>query len=287
MGVPPRYIFDFGANQGQNLDYYLSRAEKVVAVEANPILCAEIQTRYSSEIAEGFLIVENVAITDSSEISGQEVDFFVHKNQSILSQFPQPANLQDFSKITIRSMSASAIVRKYLPAGEDPLFIKVDLEGFDSQILKDLFRHDIFPNFISAESHTIETFAALVNSSQYHSFSLVPGNKVHLYGWRNRKGDRYNFVPHSAGPFGSDIDTNWYDSHTFFQVLGYEKLGWKDIHASKDNRNCLNTLSPQYVLMKEFNQFFFTLYRSLLPFSYRKKISRTKYLTKSLLKKLS
>lgn len=286
MGGTPRYIFDFGANRGQNLEYYLSRAEKVVAVEANPVLCAEIQAKFSAEIAEGSLIVENVAITDSSEVSGQEVEFFVHNNQSILSQFPQPVNLQDFSRITISSMSASAIVRKYVPEEKVPLFIKVDLEGYDSQVLKDLFHNNVFPEFVSAESHTIETFAALINSDQYNSFSLVPGNKVHLYNWRNEVGHLYNFAPHSAGPFGSDVCTEWYDSHTFFQVLGYEKLGWKDIHASKNDVDSLKTLKPSYVLKKEFEQFSFTLYRLLVPLLFRKRISRTMYLMKLFPKKL-
>ncbi len=285
MGGTSGYIFDFGANRGQNLEYYLSRAEKVVAVEANPLLCEEIQARFGAEIAQGDLIVENVAITDSSELSGQEVEFFIHNNQSILSQFPQPSNLQDFSRITIRAMSASAIVRKHVPKEKVPLFIKVDLEGYDSQVLKDLFHNDVFPDFISAESHTIETFAALVNSGQYNSFSLVPGNNVHIYSWKNKVGDLFNFTPHSAGPFGTDICTEWYDSDTFFRVLGYEKLGWKDIHASKSDVDCLKTLKPSYVLKKEFEQISYTLYRLTVPFFFRKRISRMKYLIKLLLRK--
>jgi FkbM family methyltransferase len=32
-----KVIFDLGANQGQNLGYFLDKADKVVAVEANPL----------------------------------------------------------------------------------------------------------------------------------------------------------------------------------------------------------------------------------------------------------
>lgn len=287
MRNPTRYIFDFGANRGQNLEYYLSRAEKVVAVEANPILCSEIESNFDSYITAGSLVIENVAITDSSDFSEKEVEFYIHKQQSVLSQFPKPQNLDNFSRITIKSMSASAIVRKYLPAQVNPFFIKIDLEGYDNQILVELFKHDIFPEFISAESHTIETFAALVNSAEYHSFALVPGKKVQLYQWNSREGAKINFKPHSAGPFGSDIRTEWYNSETFFQVLGYEKLGWKDVHASRGNMNCLETLKPRYVLMSELKQLSFTLYRILLPFSFRKRIYRLKNLMGMFLKNRS
>ena len=39
-------IYDFGANKGQNLKYYLSKKCKVVAIEANPELCLQIQKKF-------------------------------------------------------------------------------------------------------------------------------------------------------------------------------------------------------------------------------------------------
>lgn len=35
---PKKIIFDFGGNNGQNLSYFLEKAEIVVCVEANKIL---------------------------------------------------------------------------------------------------------------------------------------------------------------------------------------------------------------------------------------------------------
>jgi FkbM family methyltransferase len=278
MSKTTRYIFDFGANRGQNLEYYLSRAEKVVAVEANPILCSEIQSRFDTHIIAGNLAIENVAVTDSSDFSKKQVEFYIHKKQSVLSQFPKPTNLDNFSKIAINSMSASAIIRKHLPPNINPFFVKIDLEGYDHQILVELFQHGIFPEFISAESHTIETFAALAASSEYRSFALVPGKKVQFYQWISREGAKINFTPHSAGPFGPDIRSEWYNSETFFQILGYEKLGWKDIHASKVDMDCLKTLKPHYVLMSELKQLTYTFFRILVPISIRKRIHRLRYL---------
>ena len=38
-----KVIIDFGANKGQNINYYLLKADIVVCVEANPKLVKEIQ----------------------------------------------------------------------------------------------------------------------------------------------------------------------------------------------------------------------------------------------------
>ena len=40
-------IFDFGANEGQNVSYFLDRAYYVVCVEANPILCEKIKNDFN------------------------------------------------------------------------------------------------------------------------------------------------------------------------------------------------------------------------------------------------
>jgi hypothetical protein len=44
---------------------------------------------------------------------------------------------------------------------------------------------------------------------------------------------KFRFKPHSAGPFGADIRSEWQDAETFFYTLAATGLGWKDIHASK------------------------------------------------------
>ena len=34
-----KIIYDFGANNGDNIEYYLLKSDLVIAVEANPELC--------------------------------------------------------------------------------------------------------------------------------------------------------------------------------------------------------------------------------------------------------
>ena len=56
-------IYDFGANDGVNLHYYLSK-DSVVAVEANPLLCEQMRERFPQPIRDGRLTVLNVALSN-------------------------------------------------------------------------------------------------------------------------------------------------------------------------------------------------------------------------------
>ncbi len=244
------YIFDLGANSGQNLDYYLSRAKKVIAVEANPRLCDQIRNEFKDSIDNKRLVVENVAITGKREFSGARVDFFVHTKSSVHSQMSMPENVNNFEKIKVLSITSSQIIEKYLVPHDATFYVKIDLEGFDSQVLRDLFKHQIYPDYISAESHTIETFSAFLESGVYKSFTLIDGRKVPKYKWRASDNTLHSFRRHSAGPFGHDIAGKWFAPEAFFQLLALEKMGWKDIHASKLSDKCREQLNTRYLVSK-------------------------------------
>ena len=53
-----KIIYDFGANNGDNIPYYLLKSDLVIAVEANPELCNLIKNRFNKEIEDIKLIVE-------------------------------------------------------------------------------------------------------------------------------------------------------------------------------------------------------------------------------------
>jgi len=84
-----KIIYDFGSNNGDDIPYYLLKADLVVAVEANPALARHIESRFAHEIQEGRLAVENCVLTTCAE--PQSVSFYVHNSDHVLSQFPRPA----------------------------------------------------------------------------------------------------------------------------------------------------------------------------------------------------
>lgn len=226
-----RVIYDFGSNNGDDIPYYLKKGDLVVAVEANPSLCDQIRSRFKIEISAGKLFVENCVLTTSN--TETEVPFYIHRSKHVLSQFLKPINRQNFEEVILPAKSAVDIVNKY----GIPYYIKIDVEHYDEQILRSLFENNIRPPFISAESHTIEIFTLLVSLGGYQSFNLVDGQSVSTQYKEHRikviDGDEiYSFPSHSAGPFGEDIQSNWMTANNFLRFLAYEKLGWKDIHAT-------------------------------------------------------
>ena len=230
-----KVIYDLGSNNGDDIEYYLKKSDIVVAVEANPYLARLIEERYKEQIREGRLFVENCVITaDGAEA---EVPFYLHKFGHLISQFPKPieSELKNFDEVMLPSKSVLHIISKY----GNPHYIKVNIEGYDQEILRSLFNNKIYPEYISAESHNIEVFSLLVSANKYKSFNLIDGHWVPFI-YQNStietsKGlEEYSFPPHSAGPFGADIKAAWMTSECLFKLLAFEGLGWKDIHAAKN-----------------------------------------------------
>ncbi len=229
-----RVIYDLGANNGDDIPYYLLRSERVVAVEANPALCELIRTRFGAEIEAGRLTVENCVVAAEGG-GGAFVDFHIHRANHVLSQLTLPAAAAEFDKVTLPARTVAEIIRRH----GDPYYVKIDIEHYDAEILRALFQAGIFPPFVSAEAHSVEVFALLVAQGRYNAFKLVDGYSVSsMYADRvfaaEKGGDpiRYSFPFHSAGPFGNDVDGEWQTADDFLRVLALEGLGWKDIHAT-------------------------------------------------------
>ncbi|MGN6057398.1 MAG: FkbM family methyltransferase [Sphingomicrobium sp.] len=226
-------IYDFGMNNGDDVEYYLLKGACVVGVEANRSLCEQVERRFADAIDDGRLAVLNVALAD--EESSGSVRFYIHRINHVLSQLPRPADdeLQNFDEVEVPCRTPAGIVAEF---GE-PSYIKIDVEGFDLAVLKNLFAAGIFPPEISAESHTADIFASLV-ANGYSSFNLVDGltvaKRYRCASISTPDGQRqFRFKEHSAGPFGEDILTPWEDSNSFLYTLANAGLGWKDIHASR------------------------------------------------------
>ena len=104
-----KIIYDFGSNNGDDIPYYLKKGDLVVAVEANPVLCSPIEKRFSSEIQNGRLCIENCVLT--ADDSQDEVFFYSHKRDHVLSQFPKPSDavIHDYEKVLLPSQSVLSV----------------------------------------------------------------------------------------------------------------------------------------------------------------------------------
>jgi hypothetical protein len=59
-------IYDVGMNNGNDTAYYLHCGFKVLAIEANPVLCSQATVRFEQEIEQGQLQILNIGIAPTS-----------------------------------------------------------------------------------------------------------------------------------------------------------------------------------------------------------------------------
>ena len=147
--------------------------------------------------------------------------FFIHKCNDVLSQFPEPnqESISDFEKVLVAAKTPSSIIGSH----GLPYYIKVDVEHYDNNVLMELFQASIFPPFISSEAHDVTVFATLLSMGGYEFFKLLDGlslsKKYRHARIRQKNGTsiKYSFPSNSAGPFGDDIDGDWFAANNFFK----------------------------------------------------------------------
>jgi FkbM family methyltransferase len=67
--INPGLAFDIGANTGQDTAALLARGLRVVAVEANPKLCADMRARFADAISDGRLVIIDKAISGRKTVT--------------------------------------------------------------------------------------------------------------------------------------------------------------------------------------------------------------------------
>lgn len=229
-------------NDGKDTAYYLYRGYKVVAVEANPGLCKMAAQKFSRELAEGRLALENVAI---GEQRGEQT-FFV-SSVDLLSSLDPSAATRDGQTATAVPVTCVRAADLFARHGV-PHFLKVDIEGGDRVCLADLNR-DCRPTYLSFEDgpETEEEIPRLV-SLGYKRFKLINQSgllfqsdyeaesafkkldrRIHRKFRNLRQGRWYNdweFECQSSGPFGEDADGRWVSSEELLKI----RQRWRELH---------------------------------------------------------
>jgi FkbM family methyltransferase len=281
-----KVIIDFGANKGQNIEYYILKSDILVCVEANPELVKGIQKKYSKEVRDKKLFIENCVVM--GEKSKKELtNFYIHKKLDVLSTIIKPDNTKDFLQVKIKSKSVTEILEKYLTKNTIFYFAKFDLEGYDATVINAMLRADFNPINISTEAHTFESLEAICNSKKYIGFKLQEGNMVSRYvnlPIRTKNGTKLiKFIKHSAGPIGEDIPSNWLTEKSIRKELKVKGFGWKDIHATMSPNSNPVEIKYNDLVKAGVKRVPILIYRFLLPFTlrdnptFRKLLSLKKY----------
>ena len=226
-------VYDLGMHNGDDSEYYLTKGYRVIAVEANPLLCAEAEQRFAPEIAAGRLRVLNLAVAREAG----SAEFYVKRERAPQSSLRPPRDMTGWQAVTVETAPLADLVEE----ASDIAFMKIDIERMDIVALDSLIAAGIRPPLISAEAHSFEVLLKLYVMG-YPRYRLVNAGIVHREHKRRRIRLRdgsetvYRFAPGSSGPFGEDLPAPWTDiSRTAYTWFGRETLlgsGWYDVHAA-------------------------------------------------------
>jgi len=239
-----KLIFDIGAHNGEDTEFYLRKGFRVVSIEANPILSESLRKRF--EVMDSHLIIENQAIADRSGY----VDLYVNDNKSDWSSLYKDSSekgIYSSRKITVRAERLEVLIEKH----GMPYFMKCDIEDGDIMVARQLVEVSrVFgrsPDFASFEFCDVEILKCL-SKIGYSKFQVI--NQT--YNWMleapspPREGDyvKKSFDAFSSGLFGRELDPKkWIDHNTasriydrFNELKTLDPLvcpGWLDIHATR------------------------------------------------------
>ncbi|TLN28535.1 FkbM family methyltransferase [bacterium] len=235
-------IYDVGLNNGDDTAYYLRRGYRVVAIDADPLLCENATRRFAEAIDAGRLTILNLGISASRGCA----DFWVNEACSEWSSFDYNVASRDnlpHHAIQVTCVTFDEVLEEY----GVPHYLKTDIEGNDIYCLK-VLSPDCRPDFISVEMGTQEmldemkrlgyTHFKLIDQSTFlplevpeawsmrarkYASALIESRSLRaraicrLVGWRriadyiqkSRRRDSWEFPMGSSGPFGEDTSGKW------------------------------------------------------------------------------
>jgi FkbM family methyltransferase len=229
-------IFDVGMHSGVDTNFYLKKGFKVVSIEANPILVEAAKTKFEFAIAQRLLSIENVGIYNKDTV----LNFYINECDEWSSFHEHLGTRQgtQFSILEIPCKTLKYFVGKY----GMPYFIKIDVEGVDAMVVRDLAQMKERPKFISVEDGGLDTLIALYEAG-VRKFKFINQLKIRQYTLPSSTLEGVNiqhcFGVASSGPFGADLPGEWLTPEEAFSYY-LEKVrppmqmpidGWWDIHG--------------------------------------------------------
>lgn len=245
--IKTNLIFDLGFHNGDDTDFYLQKGFAVVAVEANPDLVREGIDRFRKHIEKKKLILVNKAISDNKGMQ----KFYIHPSKSDWSSCDKNMAESDGSRAKVISIQAVSLNELCYDFGT-PLYVKVDVEGCDSIVARQLYNLKTKPQYISFEisKRDYDGIFSGLYAAGYKKFQLV--NQLNNVGRKKSPAQKtfegkkidYQFTKYSSGFFGKDLPENKWLSYdeALSRYLKYRELkiidnqelalGWLDVHAS-------------------------------------------------------
>jgi FkbM family methyltransferase len=233
-------IFDIGVNEGQDSDFYLEKGFRVVGAEANPVLLDRLRVKFRRQIADETYILVNGAIWSEAGT----LPFYVNLDNCHWSSLDKSYGTRNSTKYEVIDVPCVTIASLLAKHGV-PHYMKIDIEGADKTVLKDLCRESTLPEFISVEEYGVKTIDDLRRLG-YSGFKIVPQGDKRCIVPPNPPSEGYyayrEFTGNDSGLFGRELSGDWMRyrraKQMFIETVRNEDhtyVGkpreWYDIHA--------------------------------------------------------
>jgi FkbM family methyltransferase len=234
-------IYDFGVNNGRDTEFYLLKGFRVLGVEANPTIYANLKEKFASYLATGQLILLNVGVWPNPSL----LKFYINLDNDHWSSFDPGYGCRNgtrFETVEIQCFTAKELLRRF----GVPYYMKIDVEGADKHIISELTSTTERPPFISIEEYGVASIDALCELG-YSKFKVVPQRDKSAMVPPNPPSEG-TYVPRTfdgidSGLFGKELAGEWM---TYVEARKYfitnirteqsEYIGpeyeWHDVHAA-------------------------------------------------------
>ena len=241
-------IYDVGMNTGQDTEFYLKKGFKVIAIEANPVLCEEVGARFSDYIASGALKILNVGVGKEEG----KLDFYVNENKTEWSSFHKGIAGRDGAElkiIRVEVLTMQSIIEQY----GMPYYLKIDIEGNDGDAIWSALQGDFSIPYVSVENGG--PLLKLLAEAGYTSFKYIQQNNVteqlQVKPVLEGKTIDFTFEFGASGKFGEETDGEWMSFDEVYPIVNdvwdvetgaknpkWDDIvgGWFDLHARHSSK---------------------------------------------------
>lgn len=198
-------LFDIGANEGKYTDANMKNFDKYILVEANHVLAEKLREKYRTYAS--VYIVEAIASNKENEV------FYISNANTISTSDPEWIQKSRFSNNYtwtpvegIKTVSVDTLIQEF---GE-PTLIKIDVEGYEYNVLQSLSKKVNMLCFEWAEEKKKEILLSLeyLNAHNYTKFHIQIEDK---YDYSVKDGDWQDYTT-VYNTMNSSCDVNRKDS---------------------------------------------------------------------------
>jgi FkbM family methyltransferase len=230
-------IFDFGIGNGEDSRFYLHKGYSVVAVDADPLACKELELNCSSYLKTRLTVI-NCVVGGTSSASGFK-KFYKNLDFPNLSSVNFGWANRDGGKIEemwVKSLPLKHFFENY----GLPYYLKSDIEGSEMGLLSQLKLLKMRPAYISVEDcrfgpKYLETLIEI----GYENFAIIDQSNLES----QKSEEDFDFGEGSSGSFGPWLKANWMSRDVILKAY-YETIRdkngtriapasqWFDLHAT-------------------------------------------------------